>query len=81
MMVYGSLLMDSFIEILQEAIFKMNLATSEIEMLFCSTAVGLLILIIPMVLIGELSKAWTTCSQYLYIYLMLIFEAMVTFVG
>jgi len=80
-MVSGALIMDSFLGNLQEAIFKMNPATSQMEMLFCSTAVGLPLLIIPMVLTGELFRAWTSCSQHLYVYLVLIFEAMATFIG
>lgn len=33
------------------------------EMLFCSTVVGLPFLIPPMLLTGELFKAWTSCYQ------------------
>jgi adenosine 3'-phospho 5'-phosphosulfate transporter B3 len=33
------------------------------EMLFCSTVVGLPFLVVPMVLTGELMRAWTACSQ------------------
>lgn len=33
------------------------------EMLFCSTVVGLPFLIPPMLLTGELSEAWSSCSE------------------
>ncbi|KAG8478671.1 hypothetical protein CXB51_028528 [Gossypium anomalum] len=48
-MVIGALVMDSFLGNLQEAIFNMNPETTQIEMLFCSTVVGLPLLIPPMV--------------------------------
>ncbi|XP_023527913.1 UDP-galactose/UDP-glucose transporter 2-like isoform X3 [Cucurbita pepo subsp. pepo] len=55
--------------------------TKQMEMLFCSTVVGLPFLIPPMLLTGELFKAWTSCSQHKYVYGVLIFEAMATYVG
>ncbi|RLN41378.1 UDP-galactose/UDP-glucose transporter 2-like [Panicum miliaceum] len=80
-MVSGALVMDAFLGNLQEAIFKMNPDTTQMEMLFCSTVVGLPFLALPMVLTGELMTAWTSCSQHLYVYAVLVFEAMATFVG
>ncbi|KAL4188168.1 hypothetical protein AMTRI_Chr09g42730 [Amborella trichopoda] len=80
-MVSGALVMDSFLGNLQEAIFLMNPETSQMEMLFCSTVVGLPFLIPPMLLTGELFRAWNSCSQHLYVYGVLVFEAMATFVG
>lgn len=80
-MVTGALVMDSFLGNLQEAIFTMNPETTQMEMLFCSTVVGLPFLIPPMLLTGELFKAWNSCSQHLYVYGVLIFEAMATFIG
>ncbi|KAL3536886.1 hypothetical protein ACH5RR_000252 [Cinchona calisaya] len=80
-MVSGALIMDSFLGNLQEAIFTMNPETTQMEMLFCSTVVGLPLLIPPMLLTGELFKAWSSCSQHLYVYGVLVFEAMATFVG
>ncbi|KAK8321757.1 hypothetical protein V6Z12_A12G121000 [Gossypium hirsutum] len=62
-MVTGALVMDSFLGNLQEAIFTLNPETTQMEMLFCSTVVGLPFLIPPMVLTGELFKAWNSCSQ------------------
>ncbi|XP_023527912.1 UDP-galactose/UDP-glucose transporter 2-like isoform X2 [Cucurbita pepo subsp. pepo] len=62
-MISGALIMDSFLGNLQEAIFTMNPETTQMEMLFCSTVVGLPFLIPPMLLTGELFKAWTSCSQ------------------
>ncbi|MQL93092.1 hypothetical protein Taro_025733 [Colocasia esculenta] len=53
----------------------------QMEMLFCSTVVGLPFLIPPMVLTGELVRAWNSCSQHLYVYVVLVLEAMATFVG
>ncbi|VAI25273.1 unnamed protein product [Triticum turgidum subsp. durum] len=73
-MVSSALIMDAFLGNLQEAIFKM-------KMLFCSTVVGLPFLAVPMVLTGELTTAWSACSQHLYVYAVLVFEAMATFVG
>ncbi|KAK1376243.1 UDP-galactose/UDP-glucose transporter 2-like [Heracleum sosnowskyi] len=80
-MVCGALVMDAFLGNLQEAIFTMNSETTQMEMLFCSTFVGLPFLIPPMLLTGELFKAWTSCSQHPYVYGVLIFEAMATFIG
>ncbi|KAG0497756.1 hypothetical protein HPP92_002153 [Vanilla planifolia] len=81
LMVSGALVMDAFLGNLQEAIFAMNPETTQMEMLFCSTVVGLPLLIPPMVLTGELFRAWNSCSQHLYVYGVLVFEAMATFVG
>ncbi|XP_073106161.1 UDP-galactose/UDP-glucose transporter 4 isoform X2 [Elaeis guineensis] len=80
-MVSGALVMDSFLGNLQEAIFTVNPETTQMEMLFCSTVVGLPFLIPPMVLTGELFIAWKSCYQHLYVYAVLVFEAMATFVG
>ncbi|KAK3224702.1 hypothetical protein Dsin_004564 [Dipteronia sinensis] len=81
LMISGALVMDSFLGNLQEAIFTMNPDTTQMEMLFCSTVVGLPLLLVPMILTGELFTAWNSCSQHLYIYGVLVFEAMATFVG
>lgn len=35
----------------------------QMEMLFCSTVVGLPFLFVPMVLTGEVFRAWTACAQ------------------
>ncbi|KAK3022818.1 hypothetical protein RJ639_046638 [Escallonia herrerae] len=80
-MVSGALVMDAFSGNLQEAIFTMNPETTQIEMLFCTTVVGLPFLIPPMLLTGELYRAWNSCSQHLYVYGVLVFEAMATFIG
>eukprot|EP01018_Ginkgo_biloba_P040036 Gb_03603 [translate_table: standard] len=80
-MVSGALVMDAFLGNLQEVIFNLNPATSQMEMLFCSTAVGLPFLIPPMLLTGEVFTAWNACSKHPYVYLVLIFEAMATFIG
>ncbi|KAF2313213.1 hypothetical protein GH714_009799 [Hevea brasiliensis] len=55
--------------------------STKIEVLFCSTVVGLPFLIPPMILTGELIKAWNSCSQHPYVYGVLVFEAMATFIG
>lgn len=81
LMVSGALVMDAFLGNLQEAIFTTNPETTQMEMLFCSTVIGLPLLIPPMLLTGELFRAWNSCSQHLYVYGVLIFEAMATFVG
>lgn len=81
MMISGALIMDSFLGNLQEAIFTMNPETTQTEMLFCSTVVGLPMLIPPMILTGELFRAWTSCSQHPYVYGVLIFEALATYIG
>ncbi|CAN6698134.1 unnamed protein product [Malus baccata var. baccata] len=81
LMVSGALVMDSFLGNLQEAIFTMNPETTQMEMLFCSTVVGLPFLIPPMLLTGELFEAWSSCWQHPYVYGVLVFEAMATFVG
>ncbi|CAI9765212.1 unnamed protein product [Fraxinus pennsylvanica] len=81
LMVSGALIMDAFLGNLQEAIFTMNPATTQTEMLFCSTLVGMPFLIPPMLFTGELFKAWSSCSQHPYVYGVLVFEAMATFIG
>ncbi|CAN7109543.1 unnamed protein product [Brassica rapa subsp. narinosa] len=93
LMISGALIMDAFLGNLQEAIFTMNPETTQarkhtkklrfylMEMLFCSTVVGLPFLFVPMVLTGELFRAWTACSQHPYVYGVLVFEAMATFIG
>lgn len=80
-MVSGALVMDAFLGNLQEAIFTMNPQTTQVEMLFCSTVVGLPFLIPPMILTGELFIAWKSCSKHPYVYGVLVFEAMATFIG
>ncbi|KAJ8749018.1 hypothetical protein K2173_013461 [Erythroxylum novogranatense] len=80
-MISGALVMDSFLGNLQEAIFTMNPETTQMEMLFCSSIVGLPFLVPPMLLTGELFQAWNSCSQHPYVYGVLIFEAMATFIG
>ncbi|XP_052211043.1 UDP-galactose/UDP-glucose transporter 4 isoform X1 [Diospyros lotus] len=110
LMVSGALVMDAFLGNLQEAIFTMNPETTQMEMLFCSTVVGMPFLIPPVLLTGELFRAWRSCSQvdlqvpklsflssfhcplhllkmfslslqHPYVYGVLVFEAMATFVG
>ncbi|CAA7060144.1 unnamed protein product [Microthlaspi erraticum] len=81
MMITGALVMDAFLGNLQEAIFTMNPETTQMEMLFCSTVVGLPFLFVPMVLTGEVFRAWTACAQHPYVYGVLVFEAMATFIG
>ncbi|KAL2543970.1 UDP-galactose/UDP-glucose transporter 4 [Forsythia ovata] len=81
MMILGALVMDSFLGNLQEAIFTMNPETTQMEMLFCSTLIGLPFLLPPMILTGELFKAWNSCYEHPYVYGVLVFEAMATFIG
>ncbi|PON57507.1 UAA transporter [Parasponia andersonii] len=80
-MITGALIMDAFLGNLQEAIFTLNPDTTQIEMLFCSTVVGLPFLLPPMILTGELFKAWSSCYEHPYVYGVLVFEAMATYVG
>ncbi|GFP97749.1 UDP-galactose/UDP-glucose transporter 4 [Phtheirospermum japonicum] len=80
-MISGALVMDAFLGNLQEAIFTMSPETTQMEMLFCSTVVGLPFLLGPMLLTGELFRAWSSCSQHPYVYGVLVFEAMATFIG
>ncbi|XP_009601267.1 UDP-galactose/UDP-glucose transporter 4 isoform X2 [Nicotiana tabacum] len=81
LMISGALIMDSFVGNYQEAIFKMNPNTTQMEMLYCSTIVGFPILIVAMIVTGELRKAWPSCAQHPYVYGVLVFEACATFVG
>ncbi|XP_010529538.1 PREDICTED: UDP-galactose/UDP-glucose transporter 2 [Tarenaya hassleriana] len=81
LMISGALIMDAFLGNLQEAIFTMNPDTTQMEMLFCSTVVGMPFLFVPMVLTGELFRAWSSCAQHPYVYGVLVFEAMATFIG
>ncbi|GMN32378.1 hypothetical protein TIFTF001_003635 [Ficus carica] len=80
-MISGALIMDAFLGNVQEAIFTTNPDTTQMEMLFCSTVVGLPFLLPPMILTGELFKAWTSCSEHPYVYGVLVFEAMATYIG
>ncbi|CAN1332880.1 UDP-galactose/UDP-glucose transporter 4 [Linum perenne] len=52
-----------------------------IEVLFCSTVVGLPFLLPPMILTGELFTAWNSCAEHPYVYGVLVFEALATFIG
>ncbi|KMZ61915.1 UDP-galactose/UDP-glucose transporter 4 [Zostera marina] len=81
LMVSTALIMDAFVGNFQEAIFTTNPDTTQTEMLFCSTVVGLPFLIPPMIITGELFTAWKSCSYHPYVYAVLVFEAMATFVG
>ncbi|XP_009783427.1 UDP-galactose/UDP-glucose transporter 2-like [Nicotiana tabacum] len=80
-MITGALVMDSFLGNYQEAIFTVNPDTSQMEMLYCSTVVGAPFLLVPMILTGELFAAWKSCYEHPYVYGVLIFEAMATFIG
>ncbi|KAH7841053.1 hypothetical protein Vadar_025001 [Vaccinium darrowii] len=80
-MVSGALVMDAFLGNLQEAIFTMNPETTQMEMLFWSTLVGMPFLLPPMFLTGEFNEAWNSCYQHPYVYGVLVFEAIATFVG
>ncbi|KAB1217171.1 UDP-galactose/UDP-glucose transporter 4 [Morella rubra] len=80
-MIMGALVMDAFLGNFQEAIFTMNPDTTQTEMLFCSTVVGLPFLVPPMILTGELVRAWNSCSEHPYVYGVLVFEAMATYIG
>ncbi|KAK8692815.1 hypothetical protein V6N13_070422 [Hibiscus sabdariffa] len=80
-MISGALVMDAFLGNVQEAIFTINPDTTQTEMLFCSTVVGIPFLVVPMILTGELFRAWTSCYQHPYVYGVLVFEAMATYVG
>lgn len=42
-----------------------HLGSQQMEMLFCSTLVGLPLLIPPMLITGELFRAWSSCFQVL----------------
>ncbi|CAN1243675.1 UDP-galactose/UDP-glucose transporter 2 [Linum perenne] len=55
--------------------------STKIEVLFCSTVVGLPFLLPPMILTGELFTAWNSCAQHPYVYGVLVFEALATFIG
>ncbi|XVF13214.1 hypothetical protein REPUB_Repub08aG0189000 [Reevesia pubescens] len=80
-MISSALIMDAFVGNFQEAIFTLNPDTTQMEMLFCSTIVGIPFLLLPMILTGELVTAWNSCSKHPYVYVVLVFEAMATFVG
>ena len=56
--------------------FSFTLST-QMEMLFCSTVVGLPMLIPPMVLTGELFRAWTSCSQVKFQFHWAVFTGLV----
>ncbi|KAL6279186.1 hypothetical protein ACE6H2_016067 [Prunus campanulata] len=55
--------------------------STKTKMLFCSTVVGLPFLLPPMILTGELFKAWNSCYEHPYVYSVLVFEARTTYVG
>lgn len=80
-MIVSALVMDSFLGNFQEAIFTTSPETTQMEMLFCSTIVGMPFLLAPMIFTGELFRAWSSCSEHPYVYGVLVFEAMATFVG
>ncbi|XP_039062499.1 UDP-galactose/UDP-glucose transporter 2-like [Hibiscus syriacus] len=80
-MISAALIMDAFLGNVQEAIFTVNPGTSQTEMLFCSTVVGIPFLLLPMILTRELFSAWNACYQHPYVYGVLVLEAMATYVG
>jgi adenosine 3'-phospho 5'-phosphosulfate transporter B3 len=80
-MVVSALVLDAFVGNFQEAIFTINPGTSQTEMLYCTTLVGLPFLLPPMFLTNEIFKAWSDCYQNPYVYLVLIVEAVATYVG
>ncbi|KAG6634144.1 hypothetical protein CIPAW_12G098900 [Carya illinoinensis] len=76
-MIIGAIIMEAFLGNLQEAIFTMNPNTTQTQMLFCSTVVGLPFLVLPMILTGELVKAWIL-GQVSVLSLIAIFGAATT---
>lgn len=67
LMVCGALLLDALVGNLQEVIFTLHPSTSQMEMLFCSSLLGIPFLLVPCVLTGELFSAFAKCWQVLTI--------------
>eukprot|EP00897_Mesotaenium_endlicherianum_P010881 jgi/Mesen1/9821/ME000007S09885 len=80
-MVVAALVLDAFLGNLQEVIFTANPATTQMEMLFCSTLLGLPFLLPPMILTGEVFVAVPRCWEHPHVYLVLFFEACCTYIG
>ena len=80
-MVCGALFMDALLGNLQESIFTLNPSTTQTEMLFCSTVMGLPFLLLPCILTGELWVAFWRCWDHPYVYAVLAFEACATLIG
>lgn len=50
-------------------------------MLYCTTIVGLPFLIAPMVATGEIAEAWSAGLAHPYVYIVLVADALATYVG
>ncbi|XVE77051.1 hypothetical protein DITRI_Ditri13aG0030800 [Diplodiscus trichospermus] len=73
--------MESILCNMQEVIFTTRPETTQMEVLFCTTAVGLPFLFLQILLSAELFEAWNSCSQHLYVYGVIVLEAMATFIA
>eukprot|EP00271_Cylindrocystis_brebissonii_P005997 TRINITY_DN1849_c0_g1_i1.p1 TRINITY_DN1849_c0_g1~~TRINITY_DN1849_c0_g1_i1.p1 ORF type:complete len:366 (+),score=58.71 TRINITY_DN1849_c0_g1_i1:388-1485(+) len=80
-MVCGALFLDALLGNFQEVIFTINPGTTQTEMLFCSSVLGVFFLAVPCVLIGEFTVAFQRCAENPYVYLVLFGEACATFIG
>eukprot|EP00271_Cylindrocystis_brebissonii_P005998 TRINITY_DN1849_c0_g1_i2.p1 TRINITY_DN1849_c0_g1~~TRINITY_DN1849_c0_g1_i2.p1 ORF type:complete len:358 (+),score=61.63 TRINITY_DN1849_c0_g1_i2:388-1461(+) len=80
-MVCGALLLDALLGNFQEAIFTINPGTTQMEMLFCSSVLGLVFLAVPCVVLKEFVVAYTRCAENPYVYLVLFAEAVAMYIG
>lgn len=80
-MIVGALVFDAFLGNLQEVLFESNHATTQTEVLFCSTSAGLLFLALPMVLTGELWDAWEAGLKIPHVYAYIGLAAASTYIG
>ncbi|GBG71532.1 hypothetical protein CBR_g8950 [Chara braunii] len=75
-----ALVCDAFIGNQQETLFTVS-AISQEEMLFCTTAVGVPILMVPLVLTGELWTAWNKCLEKPHVYVLMIGSSMIAYIS
>ncbi|GAQ81749.1 UDP-N-acetylglucosamine (UAA) transporter family [Klebsormidium nitens] len=80
-MVLTALVLDAFMNNFTEAIFATAPRTSQTEMLYCTTIVGIPFLVVPMVATGEATKAWSAGLAHPYVYAALIADAFATYIG
>eukprot|EP00271_Cylindrocystis_brebissonii_P010359 TRINITY_DN2652_c1_g1_i1.p1 TRINITY_DN2652_c1_g1~~TRINITY_DN2652_c1_g1_i1.p1 ORF type:complete len:361 (-),score=44.54 TRINITY_DN2652_c1_g1_i1:290-1372(-) len=80
-MIVGSLVFDAFLGNLQEAMFSADAHLSQQEVLFCSTAMGLVFILPPLLLTGELGPAWKSGIEYPMVYPITVVAAMATYIG
>eukprot|EP00850_Spirogloea_muscicola_P022775 SM000311S11921 [mRNA] locus=s311:71157:73774:+ [translate_table: standard] len=80
-LIIGALIFDAFLGNLQELLFTVGPSTSQEEVVFCSSAAGLLFLIPPMVITGELSSSPSILNLEPKVYIVICVAALASYIG